>query len=106
MHTSVKKWHKLLSKLRSMSHTLPGSCNNFSSMRCLVPKCYSCVTSGVSSPQAFAQALLVVWFHLAMIVTDDNSHDTISNSDLELAGGLLHMDDLTQTFNIIECTVY
>ena len=39
------------------------------------------------------------------LVTDDNPQGTITNSDLELAGGLLHLDALTQCFDIRERTV-
>ena len=39
------------------------------------------------------------------LVTDDNPRGTITNSDLELAGGLLHLDALTQCFDIRERTV-
>ena len=39
------------------------------------------------------------------LVSSDNPSGTISNSDLELAGGLLHLEALTQTFDITERTV-
>ena len=39
------------------------------------------------------------------LVTDDNPSGDISNSDLELAGGLLHLEALAQTFDIRERTV-
>ena len=39
------------------------------------------------------------------LVTDDNPRGTITNSDLELAGDLLHLDALTQCFDIRERTV-
>ena len=39
------------------------------------------------------------------LVTDDNPRGTITNSDLELAGGLLHLDAITQCFDIRERTV-
>ncbi len=35
----------------------------------------------------------------------DNPHGSITNSDLELAGGLLRLDALSQCFNIREQTV-
>ena len=38
-------------------------------------------------------------------VTDENPSGTISNSDLELAGGLLHLEALAQTFDICERTI-
>ena len=39
------------------------------------------------------------------LVTAENPSGDISNSDLELAGGLLHLDALAQTFDIRERTV-
>ena len=39
------------------------------------------------------------------LVTDANANGDISNSDLELAGGLLHLEALAQTFDIRERTV-
>ena len=39
------------------------------------------------------------------LVTYKNPNGTISNSDLELVGGLLHLDVLCQCFNIRERTV-
>ena len=39
------------------------------------------------------------------LVSDDNPDGDISNSDLELAGGLLHLEALAQTFDIRERTV-
>ena len=39
------------------------------------------------------------------LVTDKNPNGNISNSDLELAGGLLHLEALAQTFNIRERTI-
>ena len=39
------------------------------------------------------------------LVSSDNPDGTISNSDLELAGGLLHLEALAQCFDIRERTV-
>ena len=39
------------------------------------------------------------------LVSSDNPNGTISNSDLELAGGLLHLEALAQCFDIRERTV-
>ncbi len=39
------------------------------------------------------------------LVTDQNPRGTITNSDLELAGGLLHLDAITHCFDICERTV-
>ena len=39
------------------------------------------------------------------LVTQDNPNGSISISDLELAGGLLHLEALAQTFDIRERTV-
>ena len=36
------------------------------------------------------------------LVTTENPSGTISNSDLEMSGGLLHLEDLDQTFDIQE----
>ena len=40
-----------------------------------------------------------------LLVTDKNPRGTITNSDLELAGGLLHLEALVQNFDIRERTV-
>ena len=53
----------------------------------------------------------VVWrlkwpqYIIDRLVTSANPSGTISNSDLELAGGLLHLEALSQTFDIRERTV-
>ena len=39
-----------------------------------------------------------------LLVTDANPGGTITNSDLELAGGLLHLEALAQTFDVRERT--
>ena len=39
------------------------------------------------------------------LVTDKNPSGTISNSDLELAGGLLHLDVISQCFDVRERTI-
>ena len=39
------------------------------------------------------------------LFTEDNPHGTISNSDLELAGGLLHLEAIAQAFDVRERTV-
>ena len=39
------------------------------------------------------------------LVTDSNPHGTLTNSDLELAGGLLHLDAITQAFDVRERTL-
>ena len=39
-----------------------------------------------------------------LLVTDANPEGTITNSDLELAGGLLHLEALAQTFDVRERT--
>ena len=41
----------------------------------------------------------------SLLSTDANPGGTITNSDLELAGGLLHLEALAQTFDIRERTV-
>ena len=57
-------------------------------------KCPSHVTVPVA-PQAIIDKL----------VTSKSRGGTISNSDLELAGGLLQLEALAHTFDICECTV-
>lgn len=58
----------------------------------------------------FSARVPVVWrlrwpdYITARLITDDNPSGTITNSDLELAGGLLHLDCLAQTFDIRERT--
>ena len=53
----------------------------------------------------------IVWrlkwpeFIVNKLVSSDNPNGTISNSDLELAGGLLHLEALAQCFDIRERTV-
>jgi hypothetical protein len=53
----------------------------------------------------------LVWQHRwpdfisSWLVTADNPHGSITNSDLELAGGLFHLDALSQCFDIRERTV-
>ena len=39
------------------------------------------------------------------LVTDKNPSGTISNSDLDLAGGLLHLEAISQTFDVRERTI-
>jgi hypothetical protein len=41
----------------------------------------------------------------SQLITEDNPHGTISISDLELAGGLLHLDVLCNTYDVRERTV-
>jgi hypothetical protein len=54
---------------------------------------------------------LVVWRHrwpqhvISRLVTDSNPCGSITNSDLELAGGLLHLNALSNCFNICKHTV-
>ena len=53
----------------------------------------------------------VIWrlewpqYIIDQLVTTEDPSGTISNSDLELAGGLLHLEALAQTFGIREQTV-
>jgi len=162
--TSVKKWHKVIGELRSMSLALPGARNLFSHMQHALANKVSTrvtLTKGVhqalddfrwllrdisSRPTRIAELVPLlssaeghhdasgagaggVWFpaeHLIprqgattqplvwrlrwpqriadLLVTDANPNGTISNSDLELAGGLLHLEALAQTFDIRERT--
>ena len=163
--TSVKRWHKILGELRSMSLALPGARHLFSHMQlALATKIKSRValSRGVhdalanfrwllndikSRPTRLAELVPLlasaeghhdasgagaggVWFpseHLQprdgfarrpvlwrlrwpkeiidKLVTDKNPNGTISNSDLELAGGLLHLEAIAQTFDVRERTL-
>ena len=38
------------------------------------------------------------------LVTTENPSGTVTNSDLELAGGLIHLEAIIQTFHVRECT--
>ena len=163
--TSVKKWHKVLGELRSMSLALPGARHLFSHMQHalssklkgrvalnkgvhdalddfrwilndiasrptriaeLVPLLASAEghhdasgkgAGGIWFPanelnprQGYSQKP-VVWRYewpkniVDKLVTDDNPTGTISNSDLELAGGLIHLEALAQTFDVRERTL-
>jgi hypothetical protein len=59
----------------------------------------------------FASTQPLVWRHRwpdfisSWLVMADNPHGSITNSDLELAGGLLHLDALSQCFDNQEGTV-
>ena len=39
------------------------------------------------------------------LVTNKNPGRTITNSNLELTGGLIHLEAISQTFNVRKCTV-
>lgn len=163
--TSIKKWHKVLGELRSMSIALPGSRSLFSHMqRSLASRQGNRITlkKGVhqatadfkwilkdmsSRPTRIAEVVPLqssaeghhdasgegvggVWFpapHLQArqghdtrpmlwrlewpqhiidsLVTDKNPSGTISNSDLELDGGLIHLEAIAQCFDVRERTV-
>ena len=166
---SLKKWHKIIGELRSMSLALPGARNMFSMMQHALAtnkKTRVALTKGVhqalkdfswmfndivSRPTRIAELVPLlssamgyhdasgegaggVWFpHESLaprgtglstdshqpivwryrwpqdiidsLVTESNPSGTITNSDLELAGGLLHLDALAQHFDIRERTV-
>ncbi|KAL3808781.1 hypothetical protein ACHAXA_011404 [Cyclostephanos tholiformis] len=59
----------------------------------------------------YTSAAPLVWRHewpphiTARLVTDTNPSGCITNSDLELAGGLLHLNALVQAFDVRERTV-
>ena len=164
--TSVKKWHKVLGELRSMSIALPGSRNMFGRLQ----NALSLRTGGrISLKKGVHQALddfrwiakdlesrptriaevvplapvaeghhdasgagaggvwfpgehavprtgwkpgvPVVWrlewpqFVRDRLVSTSNPNGDITNSDLELAGGLLHLDCFAQTFDARERTI-
>ena len=163
---SVKKWHKILGELRSMSIALPGSRHLFSTMQHALAtksKARIALNKGVhnalndfrwmhadiaSRPTRIAELIPLnpcalgfhdasgrgaggVWYSnpellprqptlqsqpmvwrlswprdiIANLITDSNPHGTINNSDLELAGALLHLDVLAQHFDIRERTI-
>jgi hypothetical protein len=166
---ALRKWHKVLGELRSMSLALPGARNMFSQMQqALSNRCKTRVslTKGVhqalddfrwmhqdisSRPTRIAELVPLlasalgyhdasgtgaggVWFPhqslnprthpsatpshdpiiwrlqwppdiVANLVTDDNPAGTITNSDLELAGGLLHLEAIVQNFDVRERTI-
>ena len=163
--TSVRKWHKVLGELRSMSLALPGARHLFSHMQHAMSsklkgrvalnkgvhgalEDFRWMLKDIESRQTRIAELVPllpsaeghhdasglgaggVWFpseHLVAregfenkpivwrikwpqyiidrLVTSENPDGTISNSDLELAGGLLHLEALSQTFDIRERTV-
>ena len=163
--TSVRKWHKVLGELRSMSLALPGARHLFSHMQLALSKKIKSrvnLTKGVhdsledfrwlladikSRPTRIAELVPLlasaeghhdasgkgaggVWFpakHLVPrrgykntpvlwrlewpqniiddLVTSSNPNGSISNSDLELAGGLLHLEAIAQCFDTRERTL-
>lgn len=164
--TSIKKWHKVLGELRSMSLAIPGSRNMFGRLQnalSLHSKSRVALNKGVhqalddfrwlasdieSRPTRIAELVPlrpaaeghhdasgagaggawfpgisltpregwqkdtpVVWqlewpdYIRDKLVSSDNPHGTITNSDLELAGGLLHLDCLAHTFDTRERTI-
>lgn len=164
--TSVKKWHKVLGELRSMSLALPGSRHMFGRLQnalSLQTKARVALKKGVhqaledfrwlahdieARPTRIAELIPLrpaaeghhdasgagaggAWFPgdslvpregwlqntpvvwqlewpdsiREKLVSSDNPSGTITNSDLELAGGLLHLDCLAQTFDTRERTI-
>jgi hypothetical protein len=163
--TSVKKWHRLLGELRSMSLALPGARHLFSHMQhALTTKSkgrialrkgvhdaisdFQWILNNISTrPTRIAEVVPLrasavghhdasglgaggAWFpadtlscrqgykhapllwrlqwpeHIrSQLITEHNPTGTITISDLELAGGLLHLDALAQAFDIRERTV-
>ena len=163
--TSIKKWHRVLGELRSMSLALPGSRHLFSQMQhallhkkggrislrkgvhdavadfnwilsniesrpTRIAELVPLLASAVGHHDASGKGCGGVWFpsdHLTPrqgveqkpvlwrlewpsfiadeLVTSDNPSGSITISDLELAGGLLHLEALAQTFDIRERTV-
>lgn len=164
--TSVKKWHKVLGELRSMSIALPGSRNMFGRLQkalSLQQKSRVTLNKGVhqalddfrwlakdltSRPTRIQEVVPLppiaegdhdasgdgaggIWFPsdtavprgdskpgvpvvwrlqwpqwvIDSLVSADNPDGTITNSDLELAGGLLQLEAIAQTFDVRERTV-
>ena len=165
----LKKWHKVIGELRSMSLALPGSRNIFSQMQKALSNCKKtrvALTKGVHqavhdfcwmlnditvSPTRIAELVPLlpsalgyhdasgegagsVWYlHESLnprakptedpstdpilwiyrrpqdiidsLVTDDNPSGTITYSDPELAGGLLHLEAISQEFDVRERTI-
>lgn len=162
---SIRKWHKVLGELRSMSLALPGAKHLFSHMQhallqqqggrlslkkgvhaaisdfkwilrdietrpTRIAEIVPLLASAVGHHDASGKGAGGAWFpseHLAIreghergpfvwrlewpahivnqLITDKNPLGTISISDLELAGGLLHLDALAQAYDIRERTV-
>ena len=162
--TSVKKWHKVLGELRSMSLAMPGARHLFSHLQnalsakmggrlSLTRDVHQALNDFrwlfhdiTSRPTRLAELIPlaaaaeghhdasgtgaggiwfpsptlkpregfkngpVVWrlkwpqFIVDKLVSSDNPDGTISNSDLELAGGLLHLEALAQCFDARERT--
>ena len=164
--TTVKKWHKLLGELRSMSLALPGARNVFSTMQnalVLSSDNRIALRKGVhqalndfrwmhhnitSRPTRIAELVPLlpsaIGFHDAsglgaggvvyptldllpreginqgqpivyrvqwppevtsQLITDNNPNGTVTNSDLELAGGLLHLHATAQSYDVRERTL-
>ncbi|KAL3817629.1 hypothetical protein ACHAXA_011717 [Cyclostephanos tholiformis] len=59
----------------------------------------------------YTSSFPLVWQHewpphiTSRLVTDTNPSGCTTNSDLELAGGLLHLDALAQSFDVRKCTI-
>jgi hypothetical protein len=164
---SIKKWHKILGELRSMSLALPGAKNLFSILQaalsassrtgrialkkgvhdslndfqwiyndiCQRPTRIAEVVPLLPSALGYHDAAGIgaggVWFPATdlaprqgthqqepllwrlqwpedirkNLVTETNPHGSINNSELELAGGLLHLDVLAQHCDIRERTI-
>ena len=164
--TSVKKWHKLLGELRSMSLALPGARNVFSAMQNALVLSSSnriALRKGVHQALADFQWMAddisqrptriaelvplqpaILGFHDASglgaggvayptpdvpprvgvahnqpilfrvqwpqeirsrLITDSNPNGSITNSDLELAGGLLQLQATAQSYDVRERTI-
>ena len=163
---SIKKWHKILGELRSMSLAIPGARNLFSTMQhALLLKSKSRIALRkdvhaslsdfkwmhkdlANRPTRIAEVIPLnpcaigfhdassfgaggVWFanpelqpragtapsqpllwRIAWpsditnsIVSSSNPHGSITNSDLELAGGLLHLDIIANNYDTRERTI-
>ena len=162
---SIRKWHRVLGELRSMSLALPGARHLFSHMQhallqqkggrlslkkgvhaaisdfkwilrdiesrpTRIAELVPLLASAVGHHDASGEGAGGGWFpsdHLPIrdghkrgpfvwrlkwpehivqqLITDKNPLGTISISDLELAGGLLHLDALAQAYDIRERTV-
>ena len=164
--TSVRKWHKVLGELRSMSIALPGARHLFSQMQqalqhrkkgrlalhkgvhdaivdfkwladevsrrpTRIPEIIPLQPSLLGDHDASKEGAGGIWIpssHINMrephssqkailwrtewpedikkcLVSDQNPNGTITINDLELAGGLLHLDAAAQNFDVRERTI-
>ncbi|KAL3826648.1 hypothetical protein ACHAXA_009089 [Cyclostephanos tholiformis] len=123
--TSTKRWHGALGELRSMALALPGARHIFSSMQNALStqsKNRLALGNGVHDALADIQwmhsnistrptrivelvPLPPVWGTMMLRGRGPGGSGSITSSDLELAGELLHLDALAHAFDVRECTI-